>query len=101
AAELLATAGPPTAIFAANNRILIGVLRGLAAHGRDLEVVGFDDLELADLLVRPPTTVSYDAAELGRRAARLLAARIDGDRRPPQRLVLPTELVVRADAVAA
>src|SRR5262249_59225466 len=102
AGELLSSPAPPTAIFAANNRISIGVLRALAAHDADVEVVGFDDLELAELLVRPPTTVSYDAADLGREAAGLLAARIEGDARPPQRVILPTELVVRdAKAVAA
>jgi LacI family transcriptional regulator len=93
--ELLASPRPPTAIFAANNRITTGVLRALSADGADLEVVGFDDLELAELLARPPTTVSYDAADLGREAAALLDARLDGDERPPQRVVLPTELVVR------
>jgi LacI family transcriptional regulator, galactose operon repressor len=93
--ELLSFPSPPTAIFAANNRISIGVLRALAAHGDDLEVVGFDDLELAELLARPPTTVSYDPADLGREAAGLLVGRLDGDARPPQRMILPTELVVR------
>jgi LacI family transcriptional regulator len=93
--ELLSLTSPPTAIFAANNRISIGVLRALAAHGADLEVVGFDDVELAELLTRPPTTVSYDAADLGRQAAGLLAGRLEGDARPPQRVILPTELVVR------
>jgi LacI family transcriptional regulator len=93
--ELLSFPSPPTAIFAANNRISIGVLRALAAHGDDLEVVGFDDFELAEPLARPPTTVSYDPADLGREAAGLLVGRLDGDARPPQRMILPTELVVR------
>jgi LacI family transcriptional regulator, galactose operon repressor len=95
ASELLALPGAPTAIFAANNRISIGVLRALAAHRADVEVVGFDDLERAELLARPPTTISYDAADLGREAAGLLAGRLEGDARPPQRVILPTELVVR------
>jgi LacI family transcriptional regulator len=101
-AELLSFPGPPTAIFAANNRIVIGVLRALAAHGSDLEVVGFDDLELAELLARPPTTVSYDPADLGRKAAGLLAGRLEGDDGPAQRVILPTALVVRGlEKVAA
>jgi LacI family transcriptional regulator len=95
AAELLSSSSPPTAIFAANNRISIGVLRALAAHDADLDVIGFDDLELAELLARPPTTVSYDAADLGREAARLLALRLDGEASPPRRVILPTQLVVR------
>jgi LacI family transcriptional regulator len=93
--ELLSVADPPTAVFAANNRIAIGVLRGLAARGADVEVVAFDDLELAELLARPLTTVSYDAAELGRKAAELLAERLEGDKRPPTRVILPTMLVAR------
>jgi hypothetical protein len=31
--------------------------------------VGYDDLELAELLLRPTTVASYDAAELGRATA--------------------------------
>jgi LacI family transcriptional regulator len=100
--ELLSFPSPPTAIFAANNRISIGVLRALAAHGADVEVVGFDDLELAELLARPLTTVSYDPADLGRKAAGLLVSRLEGDERPPQRVILPTALVIRgAQEVAA
>jgi LacI family transcriptional regulator len=95
AGELLSLASPPTAIFAANNRITTGVLRALADHGADVEVVGFDDLELAELLARPPSTVSYDPADLGREAAGLLVGRLEGDVRPPQRVLLPTQLVVR------
>ena len=58
-------------------------------------MVGLDDHDLADLLTRPPTTVSYDAAELGRKAARLLTARIEGDGGPSRRVILPTDLIVR------
>src|SRR5262249_50636165 len=46
AGELLSLPAPPTAIFAANNRITTGVLRALAVFGDDVELVGFDDLEL-------------------------------------------------------
>lgn len=95
AEELLSLPTPPSAIFAANNRITTGVLRALAARGADAEVVGFDDLELAELLARPPTTMSYDPADLGREAAGLLVGRLNGDARPPQRMIHPTELVVR------
>jgi LacI family transcriptional regulator len=42
--ELLSIGNPPTAIFAANNRIAIGVLRALATREVDVDVVGFDDL---------------------------------------------------------
>jgi LacI family transcriptional regulator len=40
--------------------------------------------------------VRHDPHEMGRQAADLLFARLSGDESPPQRIVLPTELVVRA-----
>jgi LacI family transcriptional regulator len=91
--ELLALAEPPTAIFATNNRACIGALHALRATDSATALVGFDDFELADLL--KVTVVRHDPPEMGRRAAELLFARIAGDERPPQRVVLPTELVVR------
>ena len=58
-------------------------------------LVGFDDFELADLLDPPVSVVSLDPAELGRAAAELLFARLDGDREPPRRIVLPARLTAR------
>ena len=86
---------PPTALFAGNNRITVGVLRVLARSGFRLALVGFDDLELGEMLAVPVTVVAYDAADLGRGAAELLAQRLAGDDSPPQRIVLPTALIVR------
>ncbi len=88
----------PTALFAGNNRITIGVLRALAATESALALVCFDDLELADLLSVSLAAVSYDPAELGREAAELLLQRLEGDSRPPQRVILPTTLVVHGSA---
>jgi LacI family transcriptional regulator len=95
ARALLQLPDPPTAIFAANNRASVGVLRALKAVDAPVALVGFDDFELADMLPVPVTVVRHDPAELGRRAAELLFARLDGDGGAPQTLILPTELVVR------
>jgi len=84
-----------------NNRIATGALRALAASGRSVELVSFDDIELADLLSIPVTAVSYDPADLGRRAAELLCRRLDGDSSPPQRVVLPTTLTQRGPIAEA
>ena len=98
--ELLDLPEPPTAIFTGNNRVTLGALRGLAGR-LGVALVGFDDLELAEYVVPPLTVISYDASELGRRAARLLWQRLSGDRRPPQRIVLPTTLVARGSGEIA
>ena len=95
--RLLALSDPPTAIFATNNRGCVGALRALHVRSEERSraaLVGFDDFELADLL--QVTVVRHDPHEMGRRAADLLFARLSGDESPPQRIVLPTELVVRA-----
>jgi len=87
-----------TAVFAANDQMALGLLRGIAEAGRDVpgevSVVGFDDLaDAADY--RPPlTTVRQDFDALG---ARAVAALVDGIEAgaPPAFETVPTRLVVR------
>jgi LacI family transcriptional regulator len=100
ARQLLALAEPPTAIFTGNNRSTIGALKALGGTAR-IALVGFDDLELAEHVSPPLSVISYDAAELGRRAADLLWQRLSGDRQPPRRVVLPTTLVARGSGELA
>jgi LacI family transcriptional regulator len=95
AAELLAIGDPPTAFFTTNNRNTLGVLSALRRRGERRALVGFDDFELAGLLDPPVTVVAYDAAELGRRAAELLFARLAGDRARARRVVVETRLLPR------
>jgi LacI family transcriptional regulator, galactose operon repressor len=77
---------PPTAIFAANDLMAIGVLRAAGELGRrgpgDLAVVGFDDIELASYTTPPLTTVSQSANEVGRAAVELLLERLADPARP-------------------
>jgi LacI family transcriptional regulator len=83
----------PTALFTANNRLTVGALRALRGTDRRVALVGFDDFELADLL--GATVVRHDSNRMGSHAAALAFERLDGAERPPQRVVVPTELVVR------
>jgi LacI family transcriptional regulator len=94
-AELLALGDAPTAVFTGNNRLTIGALRAIQAAGSGTALVGFDDFELADMLATPVTVVAHQPAEMGRRAAELLCRRMAGEDLPPQRVVLPTRLIVR------
>jgi DNA-binding LacI/PurR family transcriptional regulator len=95
---LLAYPVPPTAIFAFNDRMAIGVVRAAAARGlrvpADLSVVGFDDIALATLLTPPLTTVRQPGYRLGEAAAEALFARMGGEDGPTPP-VIPTELIVR------
>ncbi|MET8044325.1 substrate-binding domain-containing protein [Micromonospora sp. NPDC005215] len=95
AARLLAGPASATAIFADNNQICLGVLQIVDQHEPGIDVAGFDDVELADLLPRPVAMVTYDGVELGRRAAELLFRRIRGSTEPVAQVLLPTTLRLR------
>jgi LacI family transcriptional regulator len=93
--EFLALPEPPTALFTGNNRMTVGALRVLGGNSVRFALVGFDDIELAELLAVPVTLVVYDAAELGRQAAELIVRRLAGGDSAPRRVVLSTTLIER------
>jgi LacI family transcriptional regulator len=97
ATELLALRPAPTAIFAAQNLLTIGAcraLRRLGLHHR-VALVGFDDIELADLLDPGVTAMAQDPAAMGRAAAEILFRRLDGDMTPTAHQIIPTRLIER------
>ena len=97
AGDLLAGEVAPTALVSAQDVITIGTvdrLRTLDLRGT-VALVGFDDLVLADAVDPALTVVAQDGDRLGRAAAELLFARLDGDRGATRRVVVPTTLVVR------
>jgi len=94
--ELLARPDPPTAIFAANNLVCMGVVTALSrAHRRDVAVIGFDDFILADAFEPAITVVAQAAAALGSTAADLAMTRMQGDRTRARTVTLPTTLIRR------
>lgn len=102
--RMLAGRAGATALITGNNRITVHVLRTLAAVRSPQNrpaLVGFDDFELADLLDPPISVVAIDAGALGKAAAELLFARLDGDTSPPRRIVLPVRLVPRGSGEVA
>ncbi len=102
--ELLAswTSGdnPVTAVITGNNRVTIGTLRAMRQSSLRLALVGFDDFELADLLVPSITAVAQNPMGMGERAANLLFNRLSGNQTAESLTeVLPTRLVVRESSV--
>lgn len=97
--KLLACNPPPTAIFAGNDELAIGVVRtakrvGLEV-GRDISVIGFDDQRIANLYEPALTTVKVPTEELGYQAALSLIRGLQG-RGVQEDVVLPTSIVIRA-----
>src|SRR3954454_11104238 len=100
ARKLLGLQEPPTAIFAFNDNIAIGALQAARERGIDvpdgLSVVGFDDVEAAEIVTPMLTTVRQPLAEMGRMAVSLLERLIEGQRIEALHVELRTQLVVRA-----
>jgi len=98
ALELLGRPGRPSAIFALNDRMALGVVRAAHQLGLhvpdDLSVVGFDDISLAALFTPALTTVRQPGFRLGAAAATATFALLDGAAPGPP-TVIPTELVIR------
>jgi LacI family transcriptional regulator len=94
---------PPTALFTAQNLVTVGAMRELRARDlhRRVAVIGFDDFPLADLLDPAVTVVRQDVPGIGRKAAELILARIDGDTSPPVHAVVPASLVPRGSGEIA
>jgi LacI family transcriptional regulator len=91
---------PPTAVFAENDLMAIGALdaAGARAHGgpATVAVVGYDDIDAAQMATPALTTVINPAYEAGRQAARLLRDRMTGGYTGPGRVVgLRSALVIR------
>ncbi|HEX5689805.1 MAG TPA: LacI family DNA-binding transcriptional regulator [Roseiflexaceae bacterium] len=95
---LLDLPAPPSAVFALNDRMAIGVIRAASSRGltvpADLSVIGFDDIPLATLLTPPLTTVRQPGFALGQAAAKIIFALLDG-REPGPPPVIPTEFIIR------
>ncbi len=97
--RLMRQPSPPTAIFAQNDRMAVGVLRAAREAGlhvpEQLAVVGFDDMPLASYFDPSLTTMRQDLAEIGCQAAQLLIRAVENPDAPRQHLRLPAELIVR------
>jgi LacI family transcriptional regulator len=99
--RLMQLADRPTAVFCANNAMTIGALKTLkalnVAIGREISVIGFDDLDLGPLLDPPLTVIDRPSEEQGATAARLLLKRLSGTMDDaPEHIILPTRLIARA-----
>lgn len=97
--QILSAPTPPTAVFAASDRLAIGGLAAIKEKGlrvpRDISLVGFDDVEFASYCDPPLTTVRVPAKEMGALAVKVLHELIvDGSAKVKQ-YCLDTDLIIR------
>ncbi len=97
--ELLDLPEPPTAVVCFNDVAAFGVMLGLRARGlvvgRDISVVGFDDIAEATLWRPSLTTVAVARQQVAKTAVEMLLQRIEDFDAPTRTVLLPTKLVVR------
>lgn len=98
-AELLQLAAPPTAIITANDLTAIGALRVIHKAGFsvpwDFSIVGFDDIELSDIIYPPLTTLRLSRQELAKTFVNALEALLSDRERAGTQYKVETSLVIR------
>ena len=96
---LVAQGDLPTALFYANDEMAIGGMKALEEKGinipNDICVIGFDDIQIAEYVSPPLTTVRQPKYEMGTLAAHILFQSMDGELKQKD-YKLSTELVIRA-----
>lgn len=102
--KLMRADPPPSALFVANNLMLIGVMRALGDLGLrvpdDISVCSIDDFPWASAFQPALTVVQQPIAEMAAAAFRALLARLEGADGPPIRQLFPPHLLVRQSCAA-
>jgi len=102
--ELMQLPDPPTAIFCANNRMTLGVMRALGELRIPIpdrvSILGFDDFDWAASTNPRVTTVAQPTYEIGKQAMELLVREMDREkeargRAEPHLITLPSNLCIR------
>jgi LacI family transcriptional regulator len=99
--QFLRMAEPPTAIFAANDYMAMGVYLGISEKGvkvpEEMALIGFNDIEFAGMIGIELTTVGQKKFEMGALAVKTLVENIEGgDTKPATKeILLKPELIIR------
>ena len=99
ALTLLQMSEPPTAIFAGNDEMAVGVILAASQLGvrvpEELSVMGFDDAPISQQIYPRLTTVFQPIAEMARASIEKLVNSIENKNTYPECVEIPTHLVVR------
>ena len=104
AAGFLAAKPRPTAVQAYSDEVALGFIAGLHPHGiripGDLDLIGFDNRQVAAWCTPALTTVAQPARAIGEAAAQLLTERLENKdtSKKPRRITVKTKLVIRDSA---
>lgn len=95
---------PPTAALCFNDVTAFGALMGMRHKGleagRDLSIIGCDDISEAEQWFPGLTTIRNHEDQIGRHATETMLARINNPTKPITRILVPVELIVRGTTAA-
>ena len=96
--KFLELPNPPTAVYAMCDLTALGVVHAITEHGlkvgKDISVVGFDDIELVSHTHPALTTIKQDRKAIGRTLAQILHRSIN-NKKVESRTLIETELIIR------
>jgi LacI family repressor for deo operon, udp, cdd, tsx, nupC, and nupG len=102
--HLIEVGRKPTAVFAQNDRMAVGVIQAARQMGievpKELSIIGVDDIPLASYFDPPLTTMHQDIVEIGRQAAKLLIESLEDPEVMPRFVSINANLVVRSSTQA-
>lgn len=94
----------PTAVFAANDQMAIGVLSAARTAGvqvpQELSIIGCDDIEAASVVEPTLTTIKQPIEELGKCATEMIFQLINKEKPSPRKIELKTSLIERSSCQA-
>lgn len=92
---------PPTAIFATNDYMALGVYQAIVEEGvripEDMALVGFNDIEFTAMKGIELTTIGQKKYRMGSLAVKTLVEKLEGKKTEPltKEIVLKPELIIR------
>lgn len=97
--RLLEQAPELTAIVCANDWMAMGAIEAIYQKGlripEDISLVGFDDIDTAQWVTPPLTTMRQPMQQIGAKAAELLVTQLETDKRAREVVLFPAQMIVR------
>jgi LacI family transcriptional regulator len=99
--QLIKMEEPPTAVFATNDYMALGVYQAILEEGfripEDMALIGFNDIEFCSMKGIELTTIGQKKFEMGAIAVEMLVERIEKNERRPfsKEVFLKPELIIR------
>lgn len=101
--RLMELADPPTAIFCMNDLMALGAMKVLKERGcligKDVDIMGFDDIDACEFVEPRLTTIRIPLAELGKMAAGKVISLIQNEEDGERSRELPCTLIERESFV--